>query len=213
MFAKEAAKWNFGMAKQPSSKSGTSRIRFIMIDAEIPEGDLSQITTAIQNALKPTTVIQQRLSGQVTTPVLTNDINSDQSDEDVIDIDPQADAPSAPKSQRVVKPRKPTTPDVLDLDLTSDVSLQSFADGHPASSEPERYLVIAAWFKEHRDVSAITTGHVYTAYRSLGWSVAIEDFGWPLRSLKKDKLMSSPARGEYAINHLGIGRVNKLRQG
>lgn len=33
-----------------------------MLDAEIPDGDLSQITAAIQNALKPTTTfVQQRL--------------------------------------------------------------------------------------------------------------------------------------------------------
>ncbi|MES0100947.1 hypothetical protein [Mesorhizobium sp. M0019] len=40
------------MAKQSTSKNGTSRIRFIMLDAEIPEGDLNQITLAIQNALR-----------------------------------------------------------------------------------------------------------------------------------------------------------------
>jgi hypothetical protein len=40
------------MAKQPL-EAGSSRIRFIMLDAEIPEGNLSQITSAIQNALKP----------------------------------------------------------------------------------------------------------------------------------------------------------------
>lgn len=31
------------MAKQPLAKGGTSRIRFIMIDAEIPEGDLGSV--------------------------------------------------------------------------------------------------------------------------------------------------------------------------
>ncbi|MGQ2991179.1 MAG: hypothetical protein ACT6RD_08500 [Brevundimonas sp.] len=201
------------MAKQPSSKSGSSRIRFIMIDAEIPEGDLSQITAAIHNALKPTTIIQQRFSAQSTTSALSNEAAAETFDADIIDIDQSADAPAPQKPARVSKPRKPTTPDVLELDLMSDVSLQTFADAHPATGEPERYLVIAAWFKEHRDTSSITTAHVYTAYRSLGWSVAIEDFGWPLRSLKKDKLMSSPARGEYVINHLGIGRVNKLGRG
>lgn len=198
------------MAKQPTSKSGTSRIRFIMLDAEIPEGDLSQITAAIQNALKPTTtVIQQRLSS--TNPTIQNDTDAEFVEEavgdEVIDIPPAAKAP------RQSKPRKPTTPEVLDVDLTSEPSLESYANDHSPSSEPERYLVIAAWFKEHRDTPSVTTGHIYTGYRSLGWSVAIEDFGWPLRQLKKDKYMSSGARGEYSINHLGIARVNKLGRG
>ncbi len=59
------------MAKQPTNKGGTSRIRFIMLDAEIPEGDLSQITSAIQNALKPTTtIVQQRLPSNGVQPAI-----------------------------------------------------------------------------------------------------------------------------------------------
>lgn len=181
-----------------------------MLDAEIPEGDLSQITAAIQNALKPTMIIQQRLPVQA--PALTSDVEIEAFEDDVTEME-ESNSATTSKTARVSKPRKPTTPDVLDVDLTSEVSLESFASEHPSNSEPERYLVIAAWFKEHRGTSAITTGHVYTSYRSLGWSVAIEDFGWPLRQLKKDKFMSSPARGEYAINHLGIARVGKLGKG
>lgn len=202
------------MAKQPTSKTGTSRIRFIMLDAEIPEGDLSQITAAIQNALKPTTtIIQQRLPSHPAATLIDSSRDGEIFDEDVIDIEEQEASATAPKAPRVSKPRKPTTPAVLDLDLTSDVSLESFAADHPAKSEPEKNLVVAAWFKEHRDTSAVTAAHVYTAYRFLKWSVGFEDFSWPLRWLKKDKLMSSPARGEYAINHLGIDRVHKLGKG
>ncbi len=202
------------MAKQ-TTKSGTSRIRFIMLDAELPDGDLSQITAAIQNALKPTTtVIQQRLPANGTAALLENERNGEIVDHEALDGDEDTDevvsAPAKPRTQRV---RKPTTPDVLDLDLTSDRSLESFANEHSANSEPERNLVIAAWFKEHRDVPNITAAHVYTAYRALGWSVGFEDFSWPLRTLKRDKFMSSPNRGEYAINHLGIAKVLKLSRG
>lgn len=198
------------MAKQPTAKSGTSRIRFIMIDAEIPDGDLSQITTAIHNALKPTTTIIQRLAPQNSSPAqeLEFETGEDEGGEFEV-IEPRV----AVKAPRVSKPRKPTTPDVLDLDMTSDLSLEAYAHEHSPSGEPERYLVIAAWFKEHRDTPNVTTSHIYTGYRSVGWSVAIEDFGWPLRQLKKDKYMSSSTRGEYAINHLGIARVNKLGKG
>lgn len=197
------------MAKQPPSKSGTSRIRFIMLDAEIPEGDLSQITAAIQNALKPTTtIVQQRLLAPQPSPA-----GSDGDSEIIEDEVAEFEGEPVAKAPRVSKPRKPTTPDVLELDLTSGVSLESFANEHSPTSEPERYLVIAAWFKEHRDTPAVTTAHIYTGYRTVGWSVAIEDFGWPLRQLKKDKYMSSAIRGEYTINHLGIARVNKLGKG
>lgn len=200
------------MAKQPTAKSGTARIRFVMLDAEIPEGDLTQITAAIQNALKPTsTIIQQR----VIAPALTNGAAPERENEaealesEIEDVQ-VAQPQSAPKSS---KPRKPTVPKVLELDLTSGVSFESYAAQHSPESEPDRNLVVAAWFKEHRGLDAITAGHVYTCYRQVKWSVGIEDFSWPLRGLKKDQLMSSAGRGEYAINHLGLDRVHKMAIG
>lgn len=205
------------MAKQPTQKNGTSRIRFIMIDAEIPEGDLSQITSAIQNALKPTTtIIQQRVAGPASaTALLDPAAGNEGADEDEIPGSAyqveESSAASTPKAARPARTRKPTTPEVLDLDFTSDLSLKSFADQHPADSEPERNLVIAAWFKEHRDTPSVTSAHIYTGYRVVGWSVGLEDFGWPLRYLKKEKLMSSSARGSFDINHLGLDKVKKLR--
>lgn len=203
------------MAKQSISRGGTSRIRFIMLDAEIPDGDLSQITSAIQNALKPTTIVHQRINGQATPAALiANGADpAEASDEQVLDLEDEAVGQELPKTPRSSKPRKPTTPDVLDLDLVSDPPLADFAKVHPSNNEIERNLVVAAWFNEQRDTPTVTVAHIYTAYRSLGWSVGFEDFAWPLRSLKKDKYMSSPNRGEYTINHLGLDRVRKMGAG
>lgn len=200
------------MARQPGSKPGTSRIRFIMLDAELPEGDLSQITSAIQNALRPTTVIQQRLPHQPAAPALiSNGAAGELADEEPSDSGEEvAAAPEVPRPAREPRARKPTVPKVIDLDLTSGVSLESFANEHPPKTEPDRNLVVAAWFKEHRDEGAITVGHVYTCYRAMKWPSGIEDFSWPLRFLKKEQLMSSPGRGLYAINHLGLARVQKM---
>jgi hypothetical protein len=201
------------MAKQPSPKGGMSRVRFIMLEAEIPEGDLSQITTAIQNALKPATVIQQRLSAQASTPALADSSPHGEAIEAEVELEVAAVEATPSKSNRAPRVRKPTTPEVLDLDLTSGVSLESFAGEHPPTSEPERNLVVAVWFKEHRDTPAITAAHVYTAYRHMKWPAGFADFSWPLRALKKDQLVTSPGRGEFAVNHLGIDRVHRLKSG
>ncbi|MCV3243012.1 winged helix-turn-helix domain-containing protein [Mesorhizobium sp. ZC-5] len=201
------------MAKQQLSKGG-AKVRFIMLEADIPDGDLSQITAAIQNALKPTTIVQQRLNGSSPATVMLAGGNGQMSENaEVIDLEEQEEVPSPPKTSRPARPRKPTTPEVLDLDFSSDLSLVNFAEQHPAETEPEKNLVIAAWFKEHRDTPAVTTAHIYTGYRVIGWSVGFEDFGWPLRYLKKEKLMSSSSRGSYEINHLGLDKVQKLRSG
>lgn len=201
------------MAKQSTNKGATSRIRFIMLDAEIPEGDLSQITSAIQNALKPTTtIIQQRLPAQVDVglPNGSPDVDAE-FDSQVIELDDaaQAEAPAS-RQPREARPRKPTVPKVLELDLTSGVSFESFATEHAPKSEPDRNLVVLAWFKEYRPDEAVTANHVYTCYRAMKWPSGIDDFSWPLRALKKEQLVTSPGRGQYAINHLGFARVEKL---
>lgn len=201
------------MAKQPTSKNGTSRIRFIMLDAEIPEGDLSQIASAIQNALKPTTtIIQQRLPAQVAAALPNGSTGADaESDKEVIELENDATTEAfPPRQQREARPRKPTSMKVVELDLTSDQSFESFANEHLPKNDSERNLVALAWFKEHRPDEVVTGNHVYTCYRAMKWPSGIEDFPSILRSLKAQQLVKSVGRGQYEINHLGIARVAKM---
>lgn len=117
------------MAKQPASKAGTSRIRFIMLDAELPEGDLSQITSAIQNALKPTVATHQRLANQpaAPAPALIGNAAGERADEAPSDLDEEAAAaPETPRPAREPRVRKPAVRKVLELDLKSGVSLESY---------------------------------------------------------------------------------------
>lgn len=196
------------MAKSNSTKSGPTKLRFIMIDAEISEGDLNQITQAIQNALKPP-VVPSRLAlsnsqgvngaAHVAEPLAAEPEDEEQEDEDI--------APAKPKTSA---PRKPSTPKVLDLDLTGDPSWDEFATEKAPKNDTERFLTVAAWFKLHKQIDAITTDHVYTCYRAAKWPTAIEDFNGPLRSLKHKQLVGSPTRGQYTINHLGLARVDEL---
>lgn len=199
------------MAKSPQSKTGTAKVRFIMIDAEIPEGDMSQITAAIQNALKPTTtIIQQRLPSHGPTGVVSDLLSDDSDSEDLIELGDDESAPVAAKPTREARPRKPTVPKVLDLDLTSGVSFETFANDRSPKNDIERNLVVLAWFKENRPDEPVTANHVYTCYRAIKWPSGIDDFSWPLRALKKEQLVTNPARGQYVINHLGIARVEKM---
>jgi hypothetical protein len=202
------------VAKQMNSKNGTSRIRFIMLDAEMPEGDLSQITLAIQNALKPTaTIVERRLPPLTPAPLLNGAQNADADVEEEFADDNAEVSPEAVSSrqQRETRPRKPTVPKVLEMDLTSGVSFETFVAEHATpKNDIERNLIILAWFKENRPDEAVTANHVYTCYRAIKWPSGIDDFSWPLRSLKKDQLVTSPARGQYAINHIGIARVEKM---
>lgn len=203
------------MAKQPSSRGGTTKVRFLMLEAEGSESDLAQIFSAIQSAVKPTTtIVQQRLPSAPLEQALVADASGDDAAEHREIADDGVAVPDTPSRAKPKTTRKPTTPDVLDLDFEADVSLKDFAARHSATdSDVDRYQVIAAWFKEHRDTPAVTTAHIYTGYRTLEWPAGIEDFGAVLRYLKSQKLMTSGNRGEYAINHLGLAKVKKLATG
>lgn len=199
------------MARISASKvTAPSRVRFIMLDAELNEGDLSQFTQAIQNALRPPTsvpstprAIAQKLAGNVDEVPDIAPI-----DEAVEEAAPQTERPTV--QTRSGGSRKFRVPKVLDVDLTSGVAFASFAQPKNPPTDLMRFLVVAAWFKQHRNLDSITADHVYTCYRAIGWPSAIGDFSKPLRALKSSQLLVQTGRGEYAINHIGLAKVDKL---
>jgi hypothetical protein len=201
------------MAKGPTAKAGgPSRIRFIMVEAELADGDIGQITQAIQNALRGPAPNVQRIPPPNGAKTISQEIPEFESE--VLDEEDVSDESPSPRLTKTRGQRKPApTPVVLDLDLTSEPSLASYAQKANPESDRKRYLVIAAWFKEHRQVDAISAAHVYTCYRALKWPTTISDFGQPLRNLKSDQLFTSPEKGMYAINHLGLAEVDKLTSG
>jgi hypothetical protein len=204
-------------ATPPKSSAGSARIRFIMLEAEIPEGDLSQFTHAIQHALRPTTitVASPRISSSPTqrVPEHVNDVevNAEASTIETATEEPESAGDEAPtRTPRKSAPRSPKV--LVDVDLTSDPSFAAFANETKPDSHLKRNLVVAAWFKQARRVDAITMDHVYTCYRSVKWPSDIPDFGSSLRALKRNQKMTQSDQG-FVINHLGIQEVDDLRKG
>lgn len=202
-------------AAKPSS-SGPARIRFVILEAEIPDGDLSQVTQAVQNALRPvdgTGAVRRVIAGP--TKLQSNSASAsaefeaaDAEDvsEDVLQEEVQATAPS--KRTRTFKPR---SPNIIEVDLIEgEISFDDYAEKTKPDSHSLKNLVVAAWFKKYRKINEITMDHVYTCYRTVGWPAGMEDFGQPLRDLKKRKLMDGKGKGLYAINHVGLNEVTKI---
>lgn len=197
------------MAKNSSIPKNPSRIRFVMVEAELGDGDISQITQAITNALRlPTNAGVKRISSAA--PVM-NGIDTGESEifeeggdgADVVDVTPAA--PKAPRQRK-----SPKAPDIVPIDMNADLSLAAFAAGKDSNSQHKKYLISSAWLKEHRSIDSVNAGHIYTCFRSMEWSVNIPDFWQPLRDLKAKKYFSKNDAGEYEINHIGLDFVKKL---
>lgn len=204
------------MVKKPIKGNGTSRIRFIMLEAEMPEGDLTEITNAIQNALRPASVSAPRVP-RTSVPMIGPD-DQDGDDAVLIDssVDEDDDAPIAATSGGAPsKPRRPAKRKVVEIQLDAEVSLASYVEQFPPKSDQDKYLVAVAFLCEHRkDVEGVTADHVYTCFRKMGWATGTKDFAQPLRNLKQNQFLDQgPTRGTYVPNHIGLDKVHKLAEG
>lgn len=174
------------------------------------DGDLSQVTQAIQNALQPrpapVRVIQAPVNGALT------DASSTVLDEEIgVEID---ELPSEPvKPRRTSKPRVAKTPTVLDdIDAASAPSLKDFVAEFELSSTVDKYLVIALWFRDARSLPAITVDHVYTCFKLLGWSTTSNDFSKPLRNLRDEQSFKGGSREGFSLTLPGAGKIEAKRR-
>jgi hypothetical protein len=204
------------MARSSNVRTGgPARIRLVVFDAEIPDGsNTDSIAQVLQNALRGPTVVQRVPAITNGAKTIVHEAAAESQTPDLFDetddlVEAEAAAPTKPRA-----PRKPSpTPEPVPIDTDSDVSLASFAQGKDTKSQHKKYLVAAAWMKEHRGIDAITAGYIYTCFRTMGWSVGIPDFWQPLRDLKSQKFFTKDESGSYLINHLGLDRVRKLGDG
>src|ERR1700722_6113900 len=129
------------MVKNSGKTGSPSRIRFVMVEAELGDGDIGQITLAIQNALRGPATTVQRIAAP--TAVKAVAAESQELDEEIA-VEEDVDAvrmPPAPVRQR--GPRKPApTPRVVDIDFNKDPSLESFVGKTDPKSGHKRYLII-----------------------------------------------------------------------
>ncbi len=201
------------MAKASTQKSGgAARVRLIVLEAELPDGDVGQLAAALQNAIKSPSQVAapKRLSSvspqsnsSVELNAETEVLEEETDDIEAVDVTPAARAPRPRRST-------PKMPGVVDIDMNAPVSLADFSQGKDAGSQAKKYLIAAAWLKEHRNIDAVTDAHMYTCFKSMGWSTGIPDFWQPLRDLKaKHRYFEKSDKG-YEINHLGLDAVKKL---
>jgi hypothetical protein len=200
------------MAKSAGKASGTSRIKFVMFDAEIADDQIQSVTQAITNALRG--VNGAPAVKRIAAVPANSGAEPQEIEGEVEEILDEEVAEATPVRTRNIGARKPApTPEVLDLDLTSEVSIASFAAQHKFDSHLQRYLIATAWYAEHRSIAKVTPAHIYTVYRFLKWPLTVKDFAQPLRDLKAQKLLVSTEKGAYTINHVGLQRVAEMRTG
>jgi hypothetical protein len=192
------------MAKS-TKPSGVSRIKLIVLEAEVADDQLHTLTQAFTNALRGPSTTVKRLA-----PTTATNGHAEPEEEILDDAEDDIDTvdvtPATPRTKTV---RKVKAPDIVEIEMHAPLSFADFAKGKDDGSQHKKYMIAAAWLAEHRSTPVVADGHIYTCFRSIGWSTAINDFGQPLRELKGRKFFTTPERGHYEINHIGLDYVNK----
>lgn len=199
------------MAKQSSSRGGTSRIRFIVVEAELQEGELAQVTQVLQNAFKTQQVFPvrpqaARIASSSTVDEVAFEPDEHESDDDFV----EHVQPSPPRNPRKARPSR--VPNVVnDLDPKTDPSLRDFVAGYDAKSGFEKYLAIALWLRDARSTNTFTVDHIYTCFKLLGWSTNSSDFSKPLRNLADNQFLGGDSKG-YSLTLTGAGKIEDKKR-
>lgn len=199
--------------------SGRSKLRFVMLDAELNDGDLTELMGAITNALRPAAALSARSVERTALKSSTKSgANEDQMMLDTNETPEDAEGfeetesdvtatPKAPRAARRAEPRQPKYRD--DIAMTGNgVSFVDFVKQNPSKKHARRYLVATVWFNEHGKQATVDIDKIFTAYRAAGWPLGkIKDWDSTFRLLLKQDLVKRVNPGEYAATTIGLGRL------
>jgi hypothetical protein len=207
--------------ERPPDDRGKVKFRFVEFEMEGGSANLEQTIKNIAHAIisgnaPMRTQIPQRQINQAAPPPDPNGAGEREVEVEHEMIDPTAadgDGTGGPQGPRTTAKRKYTAPTFLqELDLDTAPSLKGFVDEYGPSSDNERYLVIAAWFKQHRGLDAIGIDHIYTAFQKIGRK-SQKDIGQPFRWMMRNKsYFTSSQRGMFAITHIGLDELPKIKE-
>jgi hypothetical protein len=200
--------------KRIHSLGTQGRVKFRFLEFEIDGSDatlqesLKNIAAAISRSPSGTKLINStsnKAQNEEAEAEGGEDLNETHSENN---FEATPSAVEAPPRRRAVR-----SPKILaDLDLSkADVSLKDFCTEKNPTTDTQKYLVIAAWLKEQLKLQEVTTDHIHTCYRTMGWHTPKNALK-PLQNMKDKNgwFSKGSATATYAINHVGENEVSKM---
>lgn len=160
--------------------------------------------------LAPPKAAPLQADNQQEIPFPSEDGHEDEPVENSANEQPEATATGFERPKRRYSP---PTPNILnDIDFNSgEVSLKDFVAQKSPEKVSDRYVVIASWYKQQKNIDEVTADRIYTAFKFLGWQ-SPDHVAQMLRDLKsKNKWFDKgTATGAYKINIIGLNVVDKM---
>jgi hypothetical protein len=200
------------MAKKPGESSGRSnKIKFVLVEADISDGNLSELTQAITAALRPSIVHARQInrSNNAALPP-AGPPEDDVIEQDVTDPE-EEESEEVAAAAKSSKPKKPKQPEYLDELLPPDKmkAFKEFAEEKAPGNKRKKYLVATYWLREHGGNPTVNADKIYTCFRAANWSIGFSDWGQTFHNLVFADLLRRAGAGEFALTTLGEDAVVK----
>jgi hypothetical protein len=202
------------MAKKPGETSGRSnKIKFVLVEADISDGNLSELTQAITSALRPSVVHMRQITrnnNAALPPAGVPDDETEINEQNSVETEEETEEVAA--APKVSKPKKSKQPDYVDELLPPDKmkAFKEFTEQKAPDTKTKKYLVATYWLREHGDSPTVNANKIYTCFRAAGWSTGFSDWGQTFHNLVfSDQLRKAGTTGEFALTTLGEDAVAK----
>jgi hypothetical protein len=189
------------------SENGTraNRVRFVLLEADISDGNLSELTQAITSALKQSSAPVRQLSPRTAMPTslpAEAGMTVEETEESVETAVEETSDDTAKPPKAKYKPPLPTY--LADLDVKgSGPSFREYAEEKAPTTHAKRFLVATLWLKEFGNSPTITVDKLYTCYKTAGWPLNITDWDVNFRNQVKTDKFRRVSSKEYEITPLG----------
>jgi hypothetical protein len=200
------------MPKANTGVDDHARVKVRVIEFELEgsnatvENSIRQLTTALTprngtvKALPPKPA-NKEMSGATTE--VEEVIDAEVVDEET--PEPKGDTSTAARPKQPKTRSKPRIPEYKpELDMTgASISFKDYVAQKAPTKHTTRYLVAAAWLKEHGNSPTINLDKVFTCYRTAAWPMNITDWDVNFRSQVKTDRFRRVGPGEYQITPIG----------
>jgi len=197
--------------RDTATRDSKGKVTFVMFQVEGDDETLQHGFRAMEHAF-------QRLGAPVRTQIpaapITNllpkgerqDAAQVEAENTVQETEPEYPAPedASGESHKANKPRKYTQPKFLsDLELTAGQdSFKNYAATKDPKSDNQKYLIIARWLQQHKNIDTVTIDHIFTCFQAMKWP-SQKDIGQPLRFMTKNNSYFEKNGKGWKLTHVG----------
>ncbi len=208
---------------QASDDKGKLRLRFMEVEIEGSNETLLESIRQITAATGTKTVVREvgraASARALPAPAVSDESGlpadgADVGPGDELDDETATTASAAPK--RVRRPRVSKAPALsTTLRLADEPNpLKEFCETTKITAKSsiiDKAVVVATWLRDHRQLTQMTAGDLFTCCKFMDWDPPLDTTA-PMRHLKREKQMTSSGRGKFSLSLLGDKHFKELRK-